>query len=103
VYHFPWAALAPRRVVPMAENATSIIAIELLAAAQGCHFHEPLKSSQALENVRAVIRERVAFMSTDRYIHPDLVAAGNLVRERRIIEAVRGIAFPDLNGLSAFE
>jgi histidine ammonia-lyase len=97
------AAHAARRIMPMAENATSIIAIELLAAAQGCHFHEPLKSSRALEAVRAVIRERVSFMSADRYVHPDLIAATQLVRERRIIDAVTGIEFPALQGLSALE
>jgi histidine ammonia-lyase len=101
--HVSMAAHAARRVVPMAENASSIVAIELLAAAQGCHFHEPLQSSRPLENVRAVVRERVAFMSADRYIHPDLIAAGQLVRERRIIDAVRGVEFPQLHGLAAFE
>jgi histidine ammonia-lyase len=99
--HVSMAAHAARRLVPMAENATSIVAIELLAAAQGCHFHEPLKSSRALEAVRAVIRERVAFMATDRYIHPDLRAATELVRERRIIDAVSGIEFPQLGSLRA--
>ncbi len=98
--HVSMAAHAARRLVPMVENANAIVAIELLAAAQGCHFHEPLRSSRALESVRAVIRERVAFMDTDRYVHPDIVAASVLVREGRIIEAARGIEFPDLNGLS---
>jgi len=94
--HVSMAAHAARRLLPMAENASSIVAIELLAAAQGCHFHEPLTSSRALENVRGVIRERVSFMHTDRYVHPDLLAACELVRERRILEAVEGVEFPAL-------
>ena len=101
--HVSMSAHAARRLVPMTENASTIVAIELLAAAQGCHFHEPLKSSRALESVRSVIRERVAFMNTDRYIHPDLVAAGDLVRAGKIIDAAQGIEFPTLHGLSAFE
>jgi len=94
--HVSMAAHAARRLLPMAENAASIVAIELLAAAQGCHFHEPLRSSDALESVRSVIRQRVSFMDTDRYIHPDLRAAFDLVRESRIVAAVDGIDLPSL-------
>jgi histidine ammonia-lyase len=95
--HVSMAAHAARRLVPMAENVTNIIGIELLAGVQGCHFHEPLKSSRALENVRELVRERVPFMSVDRYIHPDLQVAAELVREHRVLDVVTGIEFPALN------
>lgn len=94
------AAHAARRIPAMVANADSILAIELVAAAQGCDFHQPLKSSAALESVRRVVRERIEFMRTDRYVHPDLQTAGDLVRRGRIVAAVRGIEFPSLNGLS---
>jgi histidine ammonia-lyase len=99
--HVSMAAHAARRIPEMVANADSIVAIELVAAAQGCEFHLPLRSSEALERVRRVIRERIEFMRTDRYIKPDLAAAGELVRQGRIVAAVHGIGFPDLNGLSA--
>jgi len=99
--HVSMAAHAARRLLPMIGNAESIVAIELLAAAQGCHFHEPLKSSRSLESVRATIRERVSFMTTDRYIHPDLEAARALVREGRILAAANGVQFPALTMTSA--
>ncbi|HVF17939.1 MAG TPA: histidine ammonia-lyase, partial [Steroidobacteraceae bacterium] len=95
--HVSMAAHGARRIVAMAENVTNIVGIELLAAVQGCHFHEPLKSSQALENVRELVGERVAFMSEDRYIHPDLQEATELVRGRRVLDVVTGIEFPALN------
>jgi len=94
--HVSMAAHAARRLVPMAQNAASIVAVELLAAAQGCQFHEPLRSSRPLESVRGVIRERVSFMETDRYIHEDLREACELVRHGRIVDAVEGIEFPAL-------
>ena len=47
------AAHAARRLLPMAENLTQILAIELLAACQGCDFHAPLPSSAPLERVRS--------------------------------------------------
>jgi histidine ammonia-lyase len=42
----------------MIENATAVIAIELLMAAQGCDFRAPLASSAPLESARASLRER---------------------------------------------
>jgi histidine ammonia-lyase len=50
------AAHGARRLMPMAENAAAVVAIEVLAAAQGCDFHAPLTSSPALEAVRARLR-----------------------------------------------
>ena len=58
---------------------------------------QPLESSRPLEHVRATIREHVAFMASDRYIHPDLEAARRLVREGRIVAAADGIDFPVLS------
>ena len=49
--HVSMAAHAARRLLPMAENAFAIIGIEWLAAAQGCDFHAPMRSSDPLEAV----------------------------------------------------
>jgi histidine ammonia-lyase len=95
--HVSMAAHAARRLLPMAQNTASIVAIELLAAAQGCHFHGPLQSSAALERVRGTIRQRVSFMDRDRYVHPDLAAALELVRHNHIIDAVAGLELPGLS------
>ena len=57
---------------------------ELLAAAQGCDFHGELRSSTALEAVRAVVRAHVPTLKDVRYFHPDLEAAAALVQEALI-------------------
>lgn len=95
--HVSMAAHAARRLLPMVDNADSIVAIELLAASQGCHFHEPLKSSRSLESVRSVIREHVPFMPVDRYIHPDLQLARELVRSGSIVDAAHVKSWPSLS------
>ena len=51
--HVSMAAHGARRLAAMAENAANVVAIELMAAAQGCDFHAPLRSSAPLERVRA--------------------------------------------------
>ncbi len=94
--HVSMAAHAARRLLPMIENASGIIAIELLAAAQGCHFHAPLRSSAPLERVRAVLATQVEFMSADRYLYPDIQAVLQLVRSGEILAAAADIEFPRL-------
>jgi len=78
--HVSMAAHGARRLLAMAENAANVIGIELLAAAQGCDFHAPLRSSDALEKVRATLRMQVPTLQDDRYFHPDMVIATGLVR-----------------------
>jgi len=82
--HVAMAAHGARRLLPMVENATAIIGIELLAAAQGCDFHLPLTSSPPLEGVRAVLRREVAHLEDDRHFYPDLQKAIALVRDGTI-------------------
>ncbi|HEY8548863.1 MAG TPA: histidine ammonia-lyase, partial [Vicinamibacterales bacterium] len=73
--HVAMAAHAARRLLPMIDNANTIVAIELLAAAQGCDFRAPLQSSPPLERVRGLVRRKVPHLDEDRFIHPDLQKA----------------------------
>lgn len=78
--HVSMAAHGARRLQPMLRNAEAILGIELLVAAQGCDFHAPLKSSEALESVRTQLRTSVPFMEHDRWMHADMEAANAIVR-----------------------
>jgi histidine ammonia-lyase len=85
--HVAMAAHGASRLLPMVRNAVAVIAIELLAAAQGCDFHAPLTSSPPLERVRAVLRREVAHLEDDRHFYPDLQKAIALVRDGTIAAA----------------
>jgi len=76
---YAWQQYAARRLLTMADNAAGIIAIELLAAAQGVDFHRPLRSSPALEAAHALLRRRVPMLRRDRYFAPDISAARELI------------------------
>ncbi len=95
--HVSMAAHAARRLSPMAENAFAVVGIEWLAAAQGCDFHAPLRSSGPLEALRARLRRDVAHLDDDRYFHPDIAAASRLARDGAIIEAVGENLLPVLD------
>ena len=95
--HVSMAAHAARRLLPMADNLAVILGIELLAAAQGCDFHLPLRSSPPLERVRDALRAHVPRLEDDRYMHPDLLAAARLVQSGDIARAAGPVPLPGLS------
>jgi histidine ammonia-lyase len=88
--HVSMATFASRRLSDMHDNSCGIIAIELLAAAQGIEFRRPLKSSPVLEAELAAIRERVKPYEQDRFFAPDIAAARALVDSGRYRATVDG-------------
>jgi histidine ammonia-lyase len=95
--HVSMAAHGARRLLDMTANASAVIGIELLAAAQGCDFHEGLTSSDPLEAVRARLRREVPFLGDDRHFSPDMEAANVLVRTGAVAEAA-AIMLPGVAG-----
>ncbi|HVL35569.1 MAG TPA: histidine ammonia-lyase [Burkholderiales bacterium] len=77
--HVSMATFAARRLGDMAANSAGIVAIELLAAAQGIDFRAPLKTSPRLQRAHALVRSRAAFYDHDRYFAPDITAVQALV------------------------
>ena len=79
--HVSMATFAARRLGDMAENTATIVAIELLAAAQGIDFRRPLKTSQPLEEAHAIVRRVAPHLDGDRYLALDIEAVTPLVRD----------------------
>ena len=77
--HVSMSTFAARRLGEMAANSASIVAIELLAAAQGIDFRAPLRTSPRLHDVHALVRSKVGFYDHDRYFAPDITAIQVLV------------------------
>jgi histidine ammonia-lyase len=95
--HVSMAAHGARRLSGMVENAAAVVAIELLAAAQGCDFHAPLQSSTVLQSVRALVRGAVPHLDEDRLFHPDMAAAIGLVRSGAVVAAAEGAGLPRIS------
>ncbi len=86
--HVSMATFAARRLHPMAENTRGIVAIELLAAAQGIDFRRPLQTSPALESAHALLRRSVAFYDHDRHFAPDIEAAKSVIDGEEFLKLV---------------
>jgi histidine ammonia-lyase len=89
--HVSMATFAARRLGDMATNTAGIVAIELLAAAQGIDFRAPLKTSPRLLDAHAVVRSRVRFYDHDRYFAPDITAIQRLVASGTFHRFVPGL------------
>ena len=85
--HVSMAPIAARKAVRIAHNAAGVIAVELIAAAQGLDYHRPLVTSPALAALHARIRVLSPHLDTDRYWADEMAAiqaavlAGTLVEE----------------------
>jgi histidine ammonia-lyase len=78
--HVSMATYAARRLLEMTDNAAHIVAIELLAAAQGIELRRPLQSSAPLESALARVRTRAAFLTDDRPLAGEIRAvAGDIL------------------------
>lgn len=90
--HVSMATHGARRTIALAKNAASVIAIELLAAAQGLDFHAPLKPSLPLQAAHAAVRAQIPAYDKDRYFAPDIDKIRAMVESGGLVPADQAIA-----------
>jgi histidine ammonia-lyase len=71
------AALKARTVV---ENASQVVATELVCAVQGLEFHRPLRTTEALEEAVARVRSYVPRVEEDRSLAKELAVLAAALR-----------------------
>ena len=86
--HVSMATNAAARLVPMAGNTAAIVAVELLAAAQGVDLRRPLSTSPKLAAAHAAIRACAAHWDADRAFAPDLAAVRARVESGEFLRCV---------------
>lgn len=77
--HVSMAPIAARKARAIAQNTAGVIAVELIAAAQGVDYHAPLKTSPKLQQLHARIREKSAYLESDRYWADEMAALQDAV------------------------
>ena len=78
-----WRQSPPARPT-IARNAAGMIAVELIAAAQGVDYHAPLKTSAKLQKVHATVRGHPPQLTADRYWADEMAALQAAVLGGRI-------------------
>ncbi|GAA0859522.1 histidine ammonia-lyase [Aliiglaciecola litoralis] len=84
--HVSMATFAGRRLRDIFDNVAGILAIEWLAASQGIDFRNPLKTSDKLEEVKALLRSQVPFYDKDRYFAPDIEKSKQLIKQNKLAD-----------------
>jgi len=72
--HVSMAPIAARKAGQIARNAAGVIAVELMAAAEGIDYHAPLKTSAKLQVIHAKIRAFSPQFTADRYWADEMAA-----------------------------
>ena len=89
--HVSMATFAARRLHDMIDNTATIVAIELLAAAQGVEFHRPTRSSETIEAAITRIREISPRYVEDRSLSADLARVAALVDDGVFLDCAASV------------
>ncbi len=82
-------ATAALKLATIHDHVRTVLAIELLCAAQGIDLRRPLTTTRALESVHAAIRAKVPPMMVDRPLSPDIAAVRALIDDGTLLAAAR--------------
>ncbi len=80
--HVSMGSISGRKFNQVLHNLESILAIELMFAAQGLEFRRPAKSSEIIEQNYNIIRTKVPKLEEDREIGKDILAILEMVRNK---------------------
>ena len=86
--HVSMGTTSARQCAMILDNATWVIAIELLNAAEALDFHQPLHPGPGVGAARDAVRTVVAPLESDRMLTPDLEAVRVLMRDGTLRTAV---------------
>lgn len=70
--HVSMATASALRLHSMLDNASTVVAIELLAAVQGIEFHRPKRSSERLEEACRLVRQHADAYERDRSLSDEI-------------------------------
>jgi histidine ammonia-lyase len=89
--HVSMAPLAARKCRSVVTNATRVLACEIVCAAQGLEFHQPLTPGRGVEAAYRLVREHIRPLGRDRTLHRDIEAAERLIRSGNLLAAVEAV------------
>ena len=87
--HVSMGMAAARKVRRTIELLETVLAVELLCAAQAVEFHRPLRAGTGVERALRTVRTRVRRLDRDRVLSGDIASLSDLVGEG-------AVAHPDL-------
>ncbi len=87
--HVSMGSTAARKATAVLRNTETVIAIELMCAAQALEFLRPMRSGMGVEAARTMIRSRVPPLGADRVLAPEIAAVSAMVQDGAFAEMWR--------------
>jgi histidine ammonia-lyase len=81
--HVSMGANAATKASKVVKNLETILAIELLNAAQAIEFRRPMKTSMHLETLLADYRAVVPSVTNDRVLHEDIIKSAQFIQQHK--------------------
>jgi histidine ammonia-lyase len=85
--HVSMGATSATKLLEIVKNAETVLAIELMSAAQALDFIHPLKAGEGIEAAHAEFRKYISFAESDRLFHDDIQVALEIVRSGKVVKA----------------
>lgn len=89
--HVSMGVTAAHKARSVVSNSSRVLAVELVAAAEALEHRRPLRSSEALEAVHALLRQHVEAREQDRVVGPDIEKAAGLIATGEILDAAEAV------------
>jgi histidine ammonia-lyase len=90
--HVSMGTIAARKARDVVRNATRVVGIELMSAAEAMEHRRPLRSGPGVEAAHAAIRRRVAPLVHDRLLATDFAAMDELMASGALLDAAGTVA-----------
>ena len=81
--HVSMGSNSATKLVRVADNVETVLAIELFNAAQALEFRRPAHSSPLLERIFSDFRQMVPFIENDQYMHPLIEASVRFIKREQ--------------------
>ncbi len=89
--HNSMGSISAQKCWRILRNAQTVIAIELMTAAQGIDFHAPLKCAKGTNAAYRIIRSHIPHLDRDRVLYDDIQKALGLVLDGKILRSVEKV------------
>ncbi|HLP17318.1 MAG TPA: histidine ammonia-lyase [Bacteroidota bacterium] len=86
--HNSMGSIAAQKCRRVLRNAQTVIAIELLTAAQAIDFHKPLRAGKGTEAAYKTVRKAISFITHDVLLYDEIQKSVALVRSNTVLKAV---------------
>ncbi len=89
--HNSMGSIAAQKCWKVLKNVQTVIAIELMTAAQAIDFHAPLKCGKGTNSAYQTIRKTIPHLDEDRILHDDIQKALGLVKDGSVLKNVEKV------------